>query len=395
MVSEDIKLTEEELYTFYEKYFKYFNSLNSQYKRVFVTRAMIFVRSKKFVALKNMEVNNKVKAIIAASAIQLTLGLNDWQMNHFHTIIVFPSDFKNAISGLSLKGETNLSGFISLSFKSFIEGYRITNDNLNLGLHEFTHALRFNGIRGEKTDVFFENYFEKWFCYANEEYLKLKKGAKSIFRNYGGSNINEFLSVVIEHYFESPIEFANNCPELFTATGILLNQQNKNGFTLVGIRQELLNKQSSSVLLSDLKPKQAFFMSPGVLSSYVILSIGVITFLQAGLFSFPTLFVFFLYFLLMVRNDFYYNYFTKEDQRIVIKSGFMLFKNRKTVSVVTNYLIKVDFRQSGGNDQTVSFVFFDKEGNVSEQESVVGLENKCKGLLVNELRLSMVWVNER
>ena len=112
MATTDIQLSSEEVFAFYEKYFKYFNTLSSPYKNLFVDRALLFIQSKNFVGLKNTGVNNKVKAIISASAIQLTLGLEIWQMNYFHTIFVFPSDFKNAITGLSLKGEANLSGIV-------------------------------------------------------------------------------------------------------------------------------------------------------------------------------------------------------------------------------------------------------------------------------------------
>ncbi len=392
MATTDIQLSSEEVFAFYEKYFKYFNTLSSPYKNLFVDRALLFIQSKNFVGLKNTGVNNKVKAIISASAIQLTLGLEIWQMNYFHTIFVFPSDFKNAITGLSLKGEANLSGFVSFSFSSFIEGYRISNDNLNLGLHEFTHALRFNGVKGDKTDVFFDNYFEKWFCHANDEYIKVKKGNKSIFRQYGGTNINEFLSVVVEHFFESPNKLKNSCPDLFLATGILLNQINHAGVTYVGVREVLLKRQSSGHSLSNLMPKQAFFRLPGVISSYVLILISLITFLRAGPLSFPALFMLILSLLLVLRNDFYYARFKIEANQVVINYGYFLFKNRKIISVFPNKLIKVNFNHIGGNDETVSFEYLDAEGFFTEAESHVNLNPNDKALLINELKKSFVWV---
>ena len=67
-----------------------------------------------------------------------------------------------------------MGGFICFSWKAFLEGNAIDNDKINLGLHEFAHALRFNGIRGNETDYFFENYFARWLACAYSEFKKLQ-----------------------------------------------------------------------------------------------------------------------------------------------------------------------------------------------------------------------------
>ena len=155
----DIALESEEINLFLSKYFSYYRTLEVKWKVIFVRRVMEFASSKWFVGQRGFEVNNQVKVIVSASAVQLTLGLENWRIDYFESILLFASEFKNELSGLRLKGETNLSGYVSFSWKSFIDGYRVPDDNLNLGLHEFTHALRFNGIRGHETDEFFQAIF--------------------------------------------------------------------------------------------------------------------------------------------------------------------------------------------------------------------------------------------
>jgi MtfA peptidase len=237
MEQKDIPLNSESLDAFLSKYFNYYNTLDKEWRSVFRTRVIGFIHSKWFVPQRGLEIDNRVKAIVSASAVQLTLGLKNWKIDYFDTIVLFPTDFTNIISGLKLKGETNLGGFVSFSWKSFIEGYRIPDDNLNLGLHEFTHALRFNGVRGHDSDEFFNGYFPKWLSHAKAEFNKLKNGSDSIFRKYGGANINEFLSVVVEHFFESPEEFKTELPLLYSATAILLNQKTDGVVTKVDIRK--------------------------------------------------------------------------------------------------------------------------------------------------------------
>ncbi|MCE3258409.1 MAG: DgsA anti-repressor MtfA, partial [Bacteroidetes bacterium] len=138
----DIQLNVTELRQFYARYFSYYNTLNAEWQSRFVSRCYQFISLKIITGAEGFKPDNKVRAIIAASAVQLTLGLSLWTLDHFDTIIIHPSDFDNKPSGLKFRGETNLSGYIRLSWKSFIAGYRVGDDNINLGLHEFTHALR-------------------------------------------------------------------------------------------------------------------------------------------------------------------------------------------------------------------------------------------------------------
>ena len=85
--------------------------------------------------------------MIAASAVQLTFGLETWDLSYFTQILIYPSEYKNPQTGRYHKGETNLGGFMCLSWSDFIEGIKNPTDKVNLGLHEFGHALRFNSIR--------------------------------------------------------------------------------------------------------------------------------------------------------------------------------------------------------------------------------------------------------
>jgi Mlc titration factor MtfA (ptsG expression regulator) len=148
----DIALEKEALHAFYIRYFAYYSGLDEKWQRIFLERCLYFARKKKIVGVEGFFPNNKVRAIIAASAIQLTLGIELWQMEYFSTIIIHPADFTDKISGQRFKGETNLAGYIQFSWRSFISGYRIRHDNVNLGLHEFTHALRFNPVKGFEQD---------------------------------------------------------------------------------------------------------------------------------------------------------------------------------------------------------------------------------------------------
>ena len=388
----DLVINEESLDVFLREYFQYYTTLNSDWKKVFIDRVMRFMRAKTFLGREGFVPDNKVKAIVSSSAVQLTLGLEVWDLRYFDTILLFPGDFFNKQTGLNLKGETNLSGFMSLSWKSFIQGYKVTNDNLNLGLHEFTHALRFNGVRGEDTDHFFTEYFPKWFCFARSEFSKLNHNKPSIFRKYGGANINEFLSVSVEHFFESPIQFRNELPLLYSATAIMLNQKTTGDTTNVNIREEELKAQRAPVSFSPLDSNTGFFGTIFSIIGIILTVIAGFTILNTGLFSFPSLFMLGLAGFSFIRGDYKFASAYFSADRLEIRNGFFLFKNRSAYSVGPSQLISVEFFSEEAEYKTLSFTFLDSDHSFYEESVLFRLSSEEKTQLVSVLKSNYVWV---
>jgi MtfA peptidase len=384
----DIALAGEELDVFLSKYFSYYNTLNEEWRKVFRGRVIEFARSKWFVPQKGLKIDNRVKAIISASAVQLTLGLNNWKIGYFDTILLFPTEFTNAMNGLKLKGETNLNGFVSFSWKNFIDGYRIPNDNLNLGLHEFTHALRFNSIRGHESDEFFNSYFPKWFAFANREFFKLKKGKPSIFRRYGGANINEFLSVVIEHFFESPKEFQAELPLFYSATAIMLNQSTDGKTTRVNIRNAEIEVHKKLFRVSDIPVDRSRFIPVGAL---ICFAIALCSAFGAGIFSFPSLFMFILSFLAFLRADYFYSYYMVKDDMIFLSKGFLIFKDHESLEISLPQLVTSEFLNLDNNENYLVLNYFDEDGFYEETVPHT-LSNETALRFESELKKAFVWV---
>lgn len=239
-----------------ERSFSYFKNLNADLKQRFVDRTSAFIEQKKFVARQDLMMTDTIRIIISACAVQVTFGLDSFNLDTFEYVIVYPDSYESPVTKKMHNGETNLNGFICLSWKHVLAGIENPTDNYNLGIHEWMHALRFNGINYDQTDYFFDGYINKWVANAMQEFFSLKKGKESIFRRYGASNIHEFLSVCTEHFFESPDEFKLKAPELFNQMCILLNQlPSKQNSTQIDVRNALLgandiqiDKQQAPVL---------------------------------------------------------------------------------------------------------------------------------------------------
>lgn len=204
--------------------FIYYQKLDDKAKTKFLQRLFRFIDNKEFNGSGGLQVTDEMIILISASAIQLTFGLEEYLLDHFSKIFVYPKAYYSKISGQYHKGETNLAGAIALSWSHFTDGYNKPGDKINLGLHEMAHALRFDKFKSQDYDRFFNAYFNKWQVVAEEEYQNTKEKGSVFFRDYGGTNKNEFFAVCVESFFESPSEFKRLHPEIYQHMCILLNQ---------------------------------------------------------------------------------------------------------------------------------------------------------------------------
>lgn len=209
-----------------EKYFAYYNSLPQKQKKIFEHRVQLFIDLKHFVPRGFGEVMDEMKAIIAASAVQLTFGLSNIYLRHFEKILIYPDDYYSVIFRRYHQGEVNLhGGIIVLSWKNFARGYMDHKDGRNLGLHEMAHALRLeNEIDNEEFGFFPKHLLKSWKRRANEIIDDIQNGQGSFFREYAGTNNHEFFAVAIEYFFERSQQFQDTHPDLYQLLVQLLKQ---------------------------------------------------------------------------------------------------------------------------------------------------------------------------
>jgi Mlc titration factor MtfA (ptsG expression regulator) len=384
----DISLNHSVLDEFYRIYFGYYNTLDADVKTLFTRRVLEFISEKTIVGAEGFDVNNKVKAIVAACAVQLTLGLETWRLDYFEEIVIHPSDFDNKATGLKFSGETNLGGVIKLSWKKFIAGYKVTTDNLNLGLHEFTHALRFSGTEGRDQDYFVENYFNNWLASAYEAFYDIKNGNNTIFRKYGGTNITEFVSVCIEHYFESPQEIKDRYPLLYYSTAILLNQQTVNSKTTIGIKQQMLKEKNKllpgtgkyGLMTSVLNTKIFFF---NVLVFLALLYKGV----NWGFLDELGILLMLLLIILYLRLDFKTVILSVRNNYATVNHGLLIFRKRKKIEMPLTQVISINVL---GTKSYEVLYYNDVDGYFYEEE--LRLVSGKTSEFLHELKLNKVAV---
>ncbi len=232
-----------------EAEFSFYKKLELSDKEKFLRRLTHFINSKNFSGRENLTVTERMKTLVSASAIQLTFGLNDFHLERFTDIIIYPKAFLSKSDNLYHKGETNTKGAIVFSWEDFEEGYANPDDKINLGLHEWAHALMANNFFASTQDEDFVEFYRYWQIRSADEYEKAGKEG-SIFREYGGTNTAEFFAVAVEVFFETPKEFSTEAPVLFKYMCSLLNQfpmgdMRRHNFEMPGIERPFVKTPGS------------------------------------------------------------------------------------------------------------------------------------------------------
>ena len=201
----------------------YFNELSFDLKQKFINRAYNFIRTKQFHYI-GLEQKEEIPVLIAASAIQVTLGLKNYLMQHFKNIYVLADAYHMDNDDELYIGHVAPEG-IYLSWRHFLFGYSDNTDNINVAVHEMSHALLYNNFFAQYgIDKNFRLNYEKFSTTTGPILADVITRRKSYLRSYAFSNLHEFWAVSVEAFFENPAGLKENMPDLYLALCRVLNQ---------------------------------------------------------------------------------------------------------------------------------------------------------------------------
>lgn len=222
---------------FISQNFPIYKELSLELKVKCNERIVWFRSKKKFVFYENIKRQEELKLLLSATSVIMTLGLHQHRMSRsLLRIIIYPTQYYSRINRNYHLGEYNPQfKTIVLSADKIWEGFEALTDNRNLAIHEFAHALSFemtfsSSWQGRKFKVGLSKIKELF----KEKDFQVKLASSQYFREYGLTNIQEFFSVAVENYFETPAIFKNDFPELFELLKSMLKMDfhyNKSGRT--------------------------------------------------------------------------------------------------------------------------------------------------------------------
>lgn len=206
--------------------FRFYNKLLPKHQRIFEHRVASFIKDKNFIGRSGLEISEEMKVLISATAVMLTFGFRDFYIGLLDRIFIYPDEFYSRANEEYHKGEFNPKlKTLVLSWKDFKRGFENQNDKINLGIHEFAHAIHLNSMkeRDISSTIFSDSFKELTDLLKNKEQLRKALIASKYFREYAYTNQFEFLAVVIETFIESPDEFKSQFPEVYDKTKQMLN----------------------------------------------------------------------------------------------------------------------------------------------------------------------------
>ncbi|MBD0832470.1 zinc-dependent peptidase [Aestuariibaculum sediminum] len=206
--------------------FSFYQKLNDKSKRHFEHRVRCFINDKEFIGRAGIIINDEIRVLISATAVMLTFGFRDFYIGLISKIVVYPTKFYSKTNDAYHKGEFNpkLEALV-VSWEDFQEGFKSDTDNLNLGIHELTHAIHINSIkeRDVSSTIFSDTFKELAEMLVHDEDLRNRLMTSDYFRKYAFTNQFEFLAVIIENFIETPKEFSQHFPEVYSKVKQMLN----------------------------------------------------------------------------------------------------------------------------------------------------------------------------
>lgn len=205
--------------------FSFYNKLSGKHKRQFEHRVATFSKTKNFIGRDGFQIEDTQKILISAVGCMLSFGRKNYNYGLIEAVLVYPKEFYSKANDAFHKGEFNPKHkVLALSWEDFEKGYEITNDNLNLGIHEFMHAMQLEAMTGKDPDsARFMKHFKNILRRLTNQELKDKLDNTRFFRAYAFTNQYEFMAVLAEYFFESPTELKQHFPELYKFKRKMLN----------------------------------------------------------------------------------------------------------------------------------------------------------------------------
>jgi Mlc titration factor MtfA (ptsG expression regulator) len=208
------QLSKKEIHFLNEKV-RFFRKLSFVEKKQFNHRVSFYLKNIRFIN-RDIHITQEMKLFVSATLAMLTFGYRNYKLAILENIVIYPKQYVSSVSGKMYKGEFNPKlKTVVFSWEDFLLGYETFNDNVNLGIHEFSHVLHANSIwKKDLNSIIFKREFRALLHLIKTDKVLNSRLVKSGYlRAYAFKNKFELLAVLLENFIETQEDFENNSPE--------------------------------------------------------------------------------------------------------------------------------------------------------------------------------------
>lgn len=203
---------------------QFYKELSVQDKIRFENKIKLFLFNTPITGVKDLEVTDELKLLVACSAIIPVFKFDGWEYVNLSEVIIYdgavePNQKNDAEQDGTLLGQVRpfqSKHVLLLSKQYLIQGFQSMNGKSNVGIHEFAHLLdQADGDTDGIPEAFMpESLLAPWtkLMYAEIENIVTNQ---SDINPYALTNHAEFFAVVCEYFFENPEQFEKKHKELF------------------------------------------------------------------------------------------------------------------------------------------------------------------------------------
>jgi hypothetical protein len=195
---------------------------------------LVFVEEKTWVGAGGLEVDDEIRVTIAGQACLLLLGRDHSLYADVESLVVYPSTmvaperprsfFDRRVETVGerqhLAGEAHRRGPVLLAWDAAKRGARDPKDGRNVVIHELAHKIDMLDAHADGTPPLESRAaLRTWAEIAAPAFLELRAradaGRKTFLDPYGATDEAEFFAVATEMFFEKPVRFEREHPELY------------------------------------------------------------------------------------------------------------------------------------------------------------------------------------
>ncbi|UTW62762.1 zinc-dependent peptidase [bacterium SCSIO 12741] len=182
------------------------------------------------------KVEDEDRLLVAASAAIVVFGFPEWRYQYLREVLLYPShfdrdfNFRNPSEMVTgMVGNGPMEGVVIFSKPALHQGFDITSDKKNVGIHEFVHLFDKEDGVIDGIPPGWENQALQttWLQLIQKKVEEITEGDSDI-NPYGATNRQEFLAVASEYFFERPALLKKKHPELYDILEHTFRQSNAN-----------------------------------------------------------------------------------------------------------------------------------------------------------------------
>jgi len=190
----------------------------------------VFLDEKDIIGRNELEINDKIRVLIAAQACLLILNRPGNYYPGFRSILVYPNTYVASssrtegmlhITGTSNRaGESWQRGPVVLAWDHVLQGARDSRDGHNVVMHEFAHKLDEENAAMDGLPLLpTAEQYQQWSQVLNAEFIvqqqKWADRDDDVIDSYAATSPAEFFAVVTETFFEKPQQLERRHPQLY------------------------------------------------------------------------------------------------------------------------------------------------------------------------------------